>query len=153
MVRGWIVGNVNTGGMKNAPAIDLLAAKDKRTVRLAVKTTGHTSSDVQWNAKFGWSSLFKGDVVPDYVIFVWFDDAKDLDHCRVFVVPSKTVDRDVRKAHEHWHSHPRKDGAARAQGDHVGISWRGKDTKGNIAYNFANKWKQYENAWNLLERR
>jgi hypothetical protein len=31
MLRDWLVGNINTGGMKNAPAIDLLATNDKHT--------------------------------------------------------------------------------------------------------------------------
>src|SRR5262249_38859288 len=41
LVRGWTAGNVNTGGMMNAPAVDLLAAKGSRNIRVAVKTTGH----------------------------------------------------------------------------------------------------------------
>jgi Holliday junction resolvase len=39
LLRGWTAGNVNTGGMMNAPAIDLFAAKGSRTLRIAVKTT------------------------------------------------------------------------------------------------------------------
>ena len=30
LVRGWMVSNVNIGGMMNAPAVDLLAAKDRK---------------------------------------------------------------------------------------------------------------------------
>ena len=32
LIRGWIVGNVNAGGMMNAPAVDLLAAKGERKI-------------------------------------------------------------------------------------------------------------------------
>jgi hypothetical protein len=72
LVRGWTVGNVNTGGMMNAPAIDLLAAKGPQTIRIAVKTTGHGQGSAQWSVKPDWTTLFKGDVRPDLVIFVWF---------------------------------------------------------------------------------
>jgi len=34
LVRGWTTGNVNTGGMVNAPAIDLLAMKGSRKRRV-----------------------------------------------------------------------------------------------------------------------
>jgi hypothetical protein len=152
LVRGWLVGNINTGGMRNAPAIDLIAAKGSRTLRFAVKATGHNSNDVQWSAKFGWDSLFKGDTKPDYVIFVWFNSKIDIDSCRVFIVPAKIVDRDVREQHEYWHKHTRRDGKPHKQSDHVSISWLGADTMTNIARNFQNKWKKYEDNWDQLEK-
>jgi hypothetical protein len=85
------------------------------------------------------------------VIFVWFHYRDRPDDCRIFVVPAKVVDHDVRKAHLHWHRHPKKDGSARRESRHVGIGWVGKDTPGNIAHGFAAKWKQYEDNWSLLE--
>jgi len=66
LVRGWTAGNVNTGGMMNAPAVDLIAAKGPRNVRMAVKTTGHGSQNVQWSVPRNWTTLFKGDVRPDW---------------------------------------------------------------------------------------
>ena len=135
----------------NAPSIDLLAAKGKNTLRFAVKTTGHGGSNVQWTAPFGWRSLFKGEVPPDFVIFVWFTNPDKLDECRLFVVPAKVVDRDVKKAHDHWHSHLRRDGKPRTRGSHVSIGWLGRDTPGNISSNFQQKWKEYEENWDQLE--
>jgi len=41
----------------------------------------------------------KGEVRPDFVIFVWFSDT-DLDDCRIFVVPAEVADRDVLKSHK-----------------------------------------------------
>jgi hypothetical protein len=151
MVRGWIVGNVNVGGMMNAPSVDLLAAKGERTIRLAVKATGFNSTDVQWSAEFGWTTLFKGETHPNYVIFIWFNKNADRDSCRVFIVPADIVDRDVRRAHEYWHKHPKRDGSPRKRGGHVSISWGGKDTAGNISRGFQEKWKQYEDNWDQLE--
>jgi len=46
LVREWTVGNVNSGGMMNAPAIDLFAAKGSRNIRIPVKTTGNSSDTV-----------------------------------------------------------------------------------------------------------
>ena len=40
LVRGWTAGNVNTGGMMNAPAVDLIAAKGSRNVRMARENDG-----------------------------------------------------------------------------------------------------------------
>ncbi len=151
LIRGWLVGNINQGGLMNAPAIDLIAAKGSKTVRFAVKTTGHNNSNVQWSAEYGWTTLFKGAVVPDFVIFVWFNSPSDRDSCRVFVVPARKVDRDVRKAHEHWHSNKKRDGSDRKKSNHVGISWLGAPTEGNIARGFAEKWKSYEENWSQLD--
>jgi hypothetical protein len=86
LVRGWTTGNVNTGGMMNAPAMDLFAAKGQSTIKIAVKATGHGQSSVQWGTKPDRQSLFKGDVHPDFVIFVWFSDVGHLDDCRIFIV-------------------------------------------------------------------
>jgi len=151
LVRDWTVGNINKGGMMNAPSIDLFAAKGKHTIRIAVKATGHNSSDVQWSSKYGWATLFKGETKPDFVIFVWFDNKNALDSCRVFVVPAEVVDREVRHAHEYWYKHSKRDGSQRKPSDHVAISWSGRDTETNISRNFQQKWKKYEDNWEQLE--
>jgi hypothetical protein len=151
LVRGWVVGNINSGGMMNAPSIDLFAAKGKHIIGIAVKATGHNSSHVQWNAKYGWITLFKGETKPNFVIFVWFDNKDVLDSCRVFVVPAEVVDREVRHAHEYWYKHSKRDGSQRKQSNHVAISWLGQDTDTNISHDFQEKWKEYEDAWEQLE--
>jgi len=115
LVREWIVGNVNSGGMMNAPAIDLFAAKGPLNIRIAVKTTGSSSDTVQWGVKEDWAetSLFKGGTKPDFVVFVWFPSPEDPDVCRTFVVPASVVEAALRKSHEHWHRYPRRDGMPR----------------------------------------
>ena len=110
LVRGWTAGNVNSGGMMNAPAIDLLAARGPQTIRVAVKTTGHGGQNAQWSVIQNWTTLFKGGARPDFVIFVWFTDRKAPDACRIFVVPADVVDADVLECHRHWHKFPRRDG-------------------------------------------
>jgi hypothetical protein len=152
IVRGWTTGNVNTGGMMNAPAIDLFAAKQNKTIKIAVKATGHGQSSVQWNKKPGTTTLFKGDVHPDFVIFAWFSDIHNLDQCRIFVVPASVVDQDVMASHEHWHSYKKRDGMPRKDSGHVSVNWDGNDTATNISHGFAVKWKKYEEAWHLLEQ-
>jgi hypothetical protein len=58
-----------------------------------VKTTGHGGTNAQWSVKEDWATttLFKGDVRPDFVIFVWFNNREMLDACRIFVVPADVV--------------------------------------------------------------
>jgi hypothetical protein len=152
LVRGWTAGNVNSGGMMNAPAIDLLAAKGLRTIRIAVKTTGHGGQNAQWSVIPNWTTLFKGDVRPDFVVFVWFTNPKALDECRIFVVPADVVDAALLASHQHWHKYLRRDGAPRTKSRHTGFSWVGNPTEGNVARGFASKWAEYENAWHLLEQ-
>ena len=73
LVRGWMAANVNTGGMMHAPAIDLLAMKGSRKIALAVKTTGHRATSAQWSVSSpDWTTLFKGDTRPDFMVSVWF---------------------------------------------------------------------------------
>jgi hypothetical protein len=58
-----------------------------------------------------WTSLFKGDVRPDFVIFVWFTAQGAPDACRIFIVPAGVVDADLRECHLHWLKYLRRDGA------------------------------------------
>jgi hypothetical protein len=153
LVRGWTAGNVNTGGMVNAPAIDLLAMKGSRKIALAVKTTGHRATTAQWSVRSpDWTTLFKGDARPDFVVFVWFTNPDAPDDCRIFIVPADVVDAELRQCHKHWHKHPRRDFSPRKRSRHTGFSWTGKPTEGNIARGFVEKWAKYEDAWDLLER-
>jgi hypothetical protein len=130
LVRGWTTGNVNTGGMMNAPAVDLLAAKGSQNMRIAVKTTGHGGANAQWSVKEDWATttLFKGDVRPDFVIFVWFNHREMLDACRIFVVPADVVESALRESHEHWHRYMRRDGLPRKKSTHAAFTWTGKPT-------------------------
>jgi hypothetical protein len=98
-----------------------------------------------------WTTIFRGDVHPDFVVFVWFNDIKQLDACRIFVVPANVVDAAVRESHLHWHKYPRRDGTPRKQSRHASLGWSGNDTETNISRGFASKWAKYENAWHLLE--
>jgi hypothetical protein len=153
LMREWIVGNVNSGGMMNAPAVDLLAAKGNRMISIAVKCTGRGGTSVQWSRKPGaWTSLFKGDTRPEFVVFVWFTSRSAPDACRIFVVPAPLVDEDVCAAHTHWHAHTKRDGSARRDTGHVAIKWDGSPTEGNISSGFAVKWREYEDAWHLLDQ-
>jgi hypothetical protein len=155
LVRGWIVGNVNSGGMMNAPAVDLFAAKGPQNIRIAVKTTGSSSDTAQWSVKQDWAttSLFKGDTKPDFVAFVWFTSRKNPDACRTFVVPASVVEDTLREGNEHWHRYPKRDGTPRKRSRHTALRWMGKDTETNIGHGFAEKWAKYEDAWDLLEQR
>jgi len=101
----------------------------------------------------GTPTLFRGETRPDVVVFIWFTGtADDPTTHRAFVVPADVVDRDVIGAYRHWLAHPRRDGGARADTGIVGIGFLGRDTEGNIASGFAEKWAHFENAWVLLEQ-
>jgi hypothetical protein len=152
LMRGWVAGNVNSGGMMNAPAVDLVAVKGDVNIRIAAKACGPSGS-LQWSQKPGWTTLFKGDARPDYMIVVWFHDAANYDVHRTFIVPADVVDKAVLASHTLWHSLPRRDGQPRKLTNHVMIRMNGKDKEaiGVGGNNFAEKWKQYEGNWDQLE--
>lgn len=155
LMRGWVAGNINASVRNNA-GFDLTATKAGRTITIAVKAIGR-GHQAQWGRPkgplTGTTSLFRGETRPDFVVFIWFtqEDADPVRH-RAFVVPADVVDRDVLGAHRHWLAHPRRDGGPRTEGGIIGIGFLGRDTEGNIASGFAEKWKGYEDAWDILER-
>jgi hypothetical protein len=69
----------------------IVTPPSSQNIRIAVKTTGHAGANAQWSVKEDWATttLFKGDVRPDFVIFVWFNNREMLDACRIFVVPAE----------------------------------------------------------------
>ena len=151
LLRGWVVGNLNTGGMPNAPAVDLVAAKGNQTIKISVKATGHQSDAVQWRRDHDAESMFKGDVRPDFVIFVWFADPADLDACRIFVVPADVVDRDILGGMREVFARRRESGKTYTVNDHMAIWWKSPKGVEHPTRGFAEKWACYENAWDILE--
>ena len=103
LLRGWVTGNVNSGGMMNAPAVDLVAMKGGVHVRIAVKTSG-PSGAMQWSCKPGWQTLFKGETRPDFMIFIWFHHKQNCDAFRMFMVPGD------RRCSTSVRTHPLADG-------------------------------------------
>ena len=152
LMRGWIAGNINASVRNNA-GFDLTATKGVRTVYIAVKAIGRGHKAQFRRPKKGkQDTLFAGGTYPDFVVFVWFIGKKEkpTEH-RCFIVPTSVVDHDVLKADRHWFAHPRRDGEKRAETGTVSIGFLGNDTAGNIASNFAHKWKEYEDAWDMPE--
>ena len=155
LMRGWGAGNINASVRNNA-GFDLTATKAGRTVTIAVKAIGR-GHQAQWGRPkgrlAGTTSLFRGETRPDFVVFVWFTgDGVDPVRHRAFVVPADVVGRDVLAAHRHWLAHPRRDGSPRNESGIIGIGFLGRDTEGNIASGFAQKWAEYEDAWDILQR-
>jgi hypothetical protein len=52
--------------------------------------------------------MFKGDVRPDFVIFVWFTNPNNLDECRIFIVPADVLGRLITAESAEDHSFPRR---------------------------------------------
>lgn len=151
LARGWLAANVNIGGVRNMPGIDLLAMKGQRNLRVAVKTIGWGQSQAQWSIRKGERHrLFKGTVHPDIVVFIWLQIPGTIVH-RTFVVPGRTVEEDVMHAHRFWFSHTRRDGLPRRDNGQVIVNFLGSDTSGNVASDFARKWTAFEEAWDLAD--
>jgi hypothetical protein len=137
-----------------AGAAALLHLQNVGSLRIAVKATGHNNANVQWSVPTNWTTLFKGDVRPDFVIFVWFTNPNNLDECRIFIVPADVVDNTLIEGHRQRHKFPRRDGTPRKRSKHTAITWTGNPNpaRGVINRGMERQWAKYENAWDLLEQ-
>jgi hypothetical protein len=134
--RGWTTANVNSGGMMNAPAIDLVAMKGQRNIRIAVKSSGARGA-MQWGVKDDWQSLFKGETHPHFVFIVWFNGTANPDAYRLFIVPAEVADRAAKEAHSFYHSHKTKKGETRKGVNRVVMFFEGNDSERSISRGFA----------------
>jgi hypothetical protein len=147
LARGWLAANANVGGVRSI----LLAVKGTRYLRAAVKPIGWGEHQAQWSIGVGERErLFKDATRPDIVAFIWLQEPGTILH-RAFVVPAGRAERDVMEAYRLWLSRPRGDGSPRRDTGQVGIGFLDRDTEGNVASDFARKWAEFEDAWEVAD--
>lgn len=150
MYQGWVPANVNAF-VRNARNIDVVAIKGERQVALSVKASGTKSGT---NFQLGGepdTPLFNrhDGAKASHVCFVILDDKSSRGY-EIYVVPVAEAEERIQEADRYWRSLPRRDGQPRKPGIR-GIRFSGKDTEGNIASGFSEKWKHYRDAWPQLE--
>lgn len=131
-------------------AYDLAVFSGKKHSLIRVKTT--TSDNLQWTAKPDGKIFLEMKASGDFVAIVVMKSRDDpIRKSQVFLVPTSVVDREIRKCHDHWHSHPGRQGRVRKRTNHRGLGLSGNDTPTNIAHGYATKWAKYIDGWSQLK--
>lgn len=153
VLAGWRVGNYNAS-TANQKAFDIFAAKEKRRVEIRVKSykgqPGRKGEGVQYSAKEG-GNIFRELRNKDDGDFVVIVRISPEDPHEFYVIPTRIVDRALRKADKLYHLHLKNDGTPRKKTPHRWLDFDGIMTKRQPNKGFAKQWKKYRGAWKLLE--
>lgn len=150
MYRGWIPANVNSF-VRNARNVDIIAIKGDRQVSLSVKTSGPNSAT---NFQLGGepdTRVFNrhAGAQAQFVCFVVISPENSRQY-ETYVVPVDEAEQRVQEADKHWRNGTKRDGSPHKPGIR-GIRMTGRDTEGNIANGFAEKWGLFRDNWEQLE--
>lgn len=139
--HGWSPVNLN-GIIRQAPNVDILAAKGGRQVAIQVKTAGlNSKSMLQLGYKTG-TSVFnnKAGPIADYVVFV-----RLLGHRQheCYVVPVAEAERVAIETAEDWCVTPKRDGSARQKNFPLCIRFEHNKNRPEVS----NYQKKYRTNW------
>jgi len=141
--HGWIVGNFNNN-ISNTVAYDLFAVKGKQRICIRVKST--SGSMIQYAAKKD-GEIFKdlqSKDKGDFVVIVIIGEEGDEEF---YVVPTKIVDKTLKKANEEWLKQPKKDGTARKKTSHRALDFNGEKTESAPHRGMRGRWAKYRDNW------
>lgn len=127
-------------------AFDISCVDGRRHSLIRVKTT--TSDMVKWTAKNDNSIFIDLRSENDFVALV--DLRKSVSAAQIYLIPSKEVDRTLRKCDDFYHSHTKADGNPRKRTKLRGVSLTGKPKPTDISWGFDKTWNKYLDAWHLL---
>jgi hypothetical protein len=148
LARGWLVGNFNAT-TANSAGWDLFATRGARSVKLRVKAKRPGVDCFRWSAKGDGSVFLHLDpgADDDFVAAVSFgaDGLPD-----VYVLPSCSVEAELRGNHAEWLSGAKRDGGARKDTSmrHLYIDHRAELGR---AHGYASKWATWRGAWDALD--
>ena len=124
---------------RNAPAFDILATMDKRTVRIRVKTKSEEYTDWQWMAKKDGRIFTHLDDEGDFSVLV--NLAAELGDMEYYVVPTHTLNEWLLDLFCTWLDSPGKNGRPHSP----------DNRKRNLNENqSAEKLSAYRGNWNIL---
>ena len=136
---------------KNHPNVDLRTVnKSGKILNISVKSTSHVRGTIKFSGTSKDPVCNKSNNGPKADVVVLLMPSKDGRSLRYFIVPVDVVERAVRESHEFWLSHKKMNGEPRKDSVRM-ICFYGEDTPTIICNNFAEKWKEYEDNWGILE--
>ncbi len=124
---------------RNAPAFDILASRDERTVRLRVKTKSADVKIWQWVVKKDGAIFRELTDRGDFTVLVSLGEVGEVN--RYYIVPTRLLDRWLKDEFERWLRTPGRNGRPHSP----------DNRKRHIDYEaFAERLKHYEGAWERL---
>ena len=124
---------------RNAPAFDILATKENRTVRIRVKTKSQIYSDWQWNIKKDETIFRDFSEKGDFTVLV--DLAMETKDLKFYVVPTHQIDAWLKEDFEKWVRTPGRNNRPHNP----------KSKKRNLSQKrYAHELSKYLNQWEKL---
>src|SRR3990170_7141881 len=121
---------------RNTPAVDVLATRNDRTVRIRVKTKSDEYPEWQWVVKKDGTIFRSLSDKSDFTVLVNLAmDHKDL---RFYVVPTTTIDGWLKQDHDEWLRTPGKFG--RAHSPENKKRHLNEDKHSNDLIHYLNRW-------------
>lgn len=149
--HGWIPANVNAT-VKNAADFDIYAVKDGHTLHLRVRACGPDSRAFQFGGFDPGEQVKVGKFSDtDFTVLVSMSGNRNRD--QFYVLPSRVVREEIALRQRHYLSVAKRDGTARKDTGHWTLRLaKRRDGRQEPGYGLEEKWKQYLEAWNLLDR-
>lgn len=145
--HGWAPANLNAH-IRNAPNVDILAAKGDKTVALQIKTSGPNSRSMLQLGYSGSDQVFNTKTGPkaDFIILVRLFGPRDYE---CYVVPTEEAECVAQETARDWLAAPMKDGKTRKTDFNRCIRFEPNKNRPAVS-NYKERWKHYKNAWELL---
>jgi hypothetical protein len=146
--HGWLPMNANVG-LRNAPNIDIVAAKGARSVHVQVKASTDMANDAIEVGRGKRDTYFNGKEGPlaHFIVFLKINSLKDYE---CYVVPVDVAEKEIFRGYQLWNEKLKGDGTKRSENFPAGIILSLNKNRPHESH-YREKWKQYRDAWNLLE--
>jgi len=150
--RGWIPANVNAT-VKNAADFDIYAVKAGHTVHLRVRACRPDTQAFQFGGfKPGQQVEVGGFSETDFTVLVSM--SSDRSHDQFYILPSNEVREEIARRRGEYLSKPKRDGTPRKDSGHWTLRLRKRmDGNNEAGYGLEEKWKEYLEAWETLEKK
>jgi hypothetical protein len=146
--HGWLPVNVNVG-LRNAPNIDIIAARGDKSVHIQVKASADKANDIIEVGRGMKDRFFNAKNGP-LAHFVVFLKIRAPDDYECYVVPVDVAEKEVSRCYHAWNKTPKRDGAKRSENFPAMIYLSLNKNRPNES-NCRERWKKYLNAWQLLD--
>lgn len=146
--HNWAPVNLNQA-VRQAPNVDILAAKGKHQIAIQIKTAGPNSKSMLQLGYGGDDGIFNTKEGPaaNFIVFVRLLGKGNHEF---YVVPVEEAERVARDTWQDWKKTLKRDGSTRKNAPVV-IRFEPNKNRPGVS-NYKEKWAQYRDAWELLDK-